>query len=613
MNTNLLAIDNMFASTIGAVPAPAKPAAVKKSKQSSPTSLDNTPFTNARGTITTDNTLVEPHKRLNKEPRRQFSRTLRKEITAKVPQKANGSRNTEKQKPSSCPAAQPSIVQLWLAQYSLNAKHGKEGVARKVGPKAGYELAQLLANARPDRSPSGAGKTARPHKNEPVLIIDQKQIGLKAASPNTSKRPLITDTLSTDTPSTDTPSNEGKNANRIQMPNTRPLAARGLTNQQSGKGLTLKALVDAHTRIATVSEKPAIVPALNASGSQKTPPLAGKELTPEVLADADGKTSTASEKPAIAGKPVVPGGQKVPAPNPSSPPVQDKSSGLQSQLAGIGPGKSPLIAEKAVNNEAAAGQPSRDGTPRLSEPPADDGIEQGDNSPGNPAPQKLHHAQLRVSTGQTKDRGSSASNNNSNSGFEQVLSDNNAATSIAEQTSAFPEAAKTDNLPVQTSPSEVSASITEKILESIYSSSSQQAGTQQISIRLHPPELGKVFVKFEQQEGQITGLLEVSRAQTRYEVERALPHIIQNLADCGIQIKRLEVMLTDQSEQQSYRDQSLQDGLFQQHPDFPEGGNPDNPGAIGADEPGIGGNDSSYQDSLEPQMQITANSINVLI
>ena len=107
--------------------------------------------------------------------------------------------------------------------------------------------------------------------------------------------------------------------------------------------------------------------------------------------------------------------------------------------------------------------------------------------------------------------------------------------------------------------------------------------------------------------------MEVSRIQTRYEVERALPHIIQNLADCGIPIKRLEVMLTDQSEQQPYRDQSLQDGSFQQHPDFPEGGNPNNPGTVGDNEPAIGVNDSSYQDSLEPQMQITDNSINVLI
>lgn len=601
MNTNLLTISNMFAGTSGAVPAPAKPAAIKKSEQFSPPTLDNT--TNARGTETVDNTLVNPHNRPSKEPPRGFSHTLRKEITTKVPQKAKDSRNAKTLNLTRSPAVQPSIVQLWLAQYSLNAEHGKEGVARKVEPKAGYELAQLLTNLKPDKFPPGAGKTAKPHKNEPVLIINQKQIGLKAAPPNTSKAPLATDT----------PSNEGKNANRIQMPNTRPLATRGLTNQQSGKGLTLKALVDAHSTIATASEKPAIVPTLNASGSQKTPALAGEEFAPEVLADADGKTSTASEKPAIAGKPVVPGGQKVPAPNPSSPPVQDKSSGLQSQLARIGPEKSPLIAEKAVNNEAVAGQPSRGGTPRLSELPANDGIEQGDNSPGNPAPQKLHHPQIQVSTGQTKDRGSSASNNNSNSGFEQIVSSDNAATSITEQTSAFSEAVKTDNLPAQTSPGDVSASITEKILESIYSSSSQQAGTQQITIRLHPPELGKVFIKFQEQENQITGLLEVSRTQTRYEVERALPHIIQNLADCGIQIKRLEVMLTDQSEQQPYRDQSLQDGSFQQHPDFPEGGNPDNPGVVGDNEPAIGGNDSSYQDSLEPQMQITDNSINVLV
>jgi flagellar hook-length control protein FliK len=225
----------------------------------------------------------------------------------------------------------------------------------------------------------------------------------------------------------------------------------------------------------------------------------------------------------------------------------------------------------------------------------------------------LHNLQLQVSTGQIKEHGSSASNNKSDSGFEQIISANNTATFIEDQSSLFSDTATTDNLFVQASSSDFSASITKQILESIHNPSSQQSGTQQITIRLNPPELGKVFIKFEEQENQITGLLEVSKAQTRYEVEQRLPHIIQNLADSGIQVKRLEVTLTAQSEQQSYRDESLQDGTFQEHHEFSQENNPDNLGTIGTNELVIGVNSNSYQDDLEPQMQITDNSINILI
>jgi len=558
----------MCANTSGAVPVVGKPVAVNKSEQFPPTSPDNAPSIDSLGTISIDNALVKPQNGPNKEAPRQFSHTLRKEITTKVPQKANGSRNAKKQNLTLSVALQPSIVQLWLAQYSQNIEHGKKGIARKVEPKAGYELAQKLTDLRPDRFPSGAGKTAKPHKNEPLLMIDQCQIGPKAASPKTSNALLAVDA----------PPNQGGNTSTIQSSNRTLLITKGLISQENGK-----------------------------------------ELLPETLVDAGSKTTTASKKPAIAGKPVVGDGRKVPTLNPSIPPVQDKSPGIQSQLAGLGPEKSLLLAEKAVclkTNPAQQGQVVSDpladnGMPANNGIRKGDSIRKGDNSPGNHAFQKLHRPQLQVSTGQIKDRDSSASNNSSNSGFEQIISANNAQSAIVEQSSAFPEGAKTDNLPSQTSPSTNSASITEQILESIHSSLRQ--GDQQISIRLNPPELGKVLIEFKQQEHEITGLLEVSKIQTKYEVEQALPQIIQNLADCGIEIKRLEVMLTDQSEQQPYRDQSLRDGSFQQHPDFPEGGNPDNPGAVGDNEPAIGGNDSSYQDSLEPQMQITDNSINVLV
>jgi flagellar hook-length control protein FliK len=538
-----------------------------------------------------------------------------------VPQKAENSGKAAKQNLTQIPAEQPSVVQLWLAEHFLNVEHGKEGVAQKVEPKAGYELAQLLVNSREQKSPYGAGKATRPQTTKPDQIIDQKQTCPEATSPKTSEQPLITETTT----------NKGENANRIKIPDTRPLPAKGLDYEKSGEGFTLQPLIRARHRMTTADGKPEDVPVSNIFASRQKPALAGEGLTPKALVDASVEITNVIQKQAVAGKPDVPAVVKKPLSNSENLPVQDKPSGLQPQPVEIGlkqftqnagegidkrtnpTQQGQIFIGASTDDNATAVQPRRPGAPQLTRPLADDSIEQGDNLQGKSASQQLNHSQFHVSAGQTKDRGSSVSVNNSDSGFEQVLSCNNTETYIEEQTSIFPEAVKTDNLPTQTSPGGVSASITEQILESIQSSSSQQAGTQQITIRLHPPELGKVFIKFEEQENQLTGLVEVSKAKTRYEVEQALPQIVQNLADCGIQIRRLEVMLTDQNGQQSYGDELLQNGLFQQHHDLPEWDNPDQPGAIGANEPGIFENNSNYQDGLGPQMQITAESINILI
>jgi len=93
---------------------------------------------------------------------------------------------------------------------------------------------------------------------------------------------------------------------------------------------------------------------------------------------------------------------------------------------------------------------------------------------------------------------------------------------------------------------DVSKDISEQIIESIQTFLRQ--ADKQITIRLNPPELGQVFVRFQEREAEITGLLEVSKAEIRYEIEQALPQIIRTLADYGVAIKRLDVLLIDQPE-----------------------------------------------------------------
>jgi hypothetical protein len=56
--------------------------------------------------------------------------------------------------------------------------------------------------------------------------------------------------------------------------------------------------------------------------------------------------------------------------------------------------------------------------------------------------------------------------------------------------------------------------------------------------------------------------MEVSKPQTRFEIEQTLPQIIRNLADSGIHIRRFEVMLSNEGQtgQGSLGNQSMQSG-----------------------------------------------------
>jgi len=497
------------------------------------------------------------------------------------------------QSPTSNKAEQPGIVQSWLAQHPL-VEHGKKGVARKMGPRAGYELAQLLAGLRNDKFPPGTGPTAKPVAKEPLITIDKGWLGLKAVLPDSSRNTLVTGTQPA----------ERKNAEKIQVSTKTLITAKGLINQQGGKELDSEALT-ADSKTTTIGEKPTITGTSTASGSQKTPVLGGKKLTPETLT-AGSKTAIVGEKTAITDGQTIAGGQKTPLLNDSFQAVQDKSTAARQKVP-VEPEKSALIAEKPTGNKADAPQRSHPDAPGLSGLTDGSGKEQADNPSGKLLLQNLNPAQVQVSTGQTKGPSSSTSGRNSNSNFEQILS-NNAQTPIAEQTSASAQTAKAAG---NASPGNAFANVSEQLQESIHTSLRQ--GDQQLTIQLNPPELGRVFIKFQEQGNQITGLLEVDRAQTRYEIEQALPQIIRNLAECGVQIKRLEVVLTSQQEQHAFKDPSLtaeQDDWSGQQAGA-EGNNP-NPDTFGNDEWLT--DDSSYSGYSGPQEMLIADDfVDVLV
>ena len=102
--------------------------------------------------------------------------------------------------------------------------------------------------------------------------------------------------------------------------------------------------------------------------------------------------------------------------------------------------------------------------------------------------------------------------------------------------------------------------MSKQILESIQSAISQQGQSKELTIRLNPPELGNVCIKFQENQAELTGLLEVSKLQTRTEIEQALPQIIRNLAETGVDVKKIEVVLNDNF--QSYQEAQENDSSF---------------------------------------------------
>jgi flagellar hook-length control protein FliK len=84
-------------------------------------------------------------------------------------------------------------------------------------------------------------------------------------------------------------------------------------------------------------------------------------------------------------------------------------------------------------------------------------------------------------------------------------------------------------------------------------------GDGQVLIRLQPPELGTVVVRFREQGERLDGTLQVERADTRREIEQALPEVVRSLQEAGIGIRRLDVTDGDPPGQDLGRGQPQQD------------------------------------------------------
>ncbi len=559
MSTDMLTVESMFAGGVGAGPASSKPSATSNTNQFVPTPADGLSSANHPEATTTDNECtpaqIEP---ANEQPQK-FRHTLREKIASQTPQEGQDKTEfkTKDSTSGSVPAANPEQPAPTQELAIVSVPPGK-GTAAKMD-----NLCQQPEAVKTPNKLTELTATPQTHKSPPVLsqalnLATTESGELTSPKPETKNELLLTIDQGQ--------AGEAENAGKMQASDKTPVATENLTNQ------------------------PPFLSSTEDKGAQ--------ELTTEAP-NTISKTITGDEKTAILDVKLS---------------VHENDTSQIQHKMSVVPEKFALTAEKPADNKTDIGQQNHDTVSQnaakcepaqiLSESSPGSGKKPqfaGDNASDDSILQKLNTTHVQVCTGQTKDHGNSAAENNANSDFEQIPFHNTAQTPVTEQSFFSSQATKTTD---SVSTDDVSTSIGTQIQEHIHSSLRQ--GDQQITIRLNPPELGKVSVRFQEQEGQITGLLEVSKTQTRYEIEHALPQIIRNLQDSGIPIKRLEVVLTDQSEQPAHKDQSLQDGSYQPQT-FSEGNHPHNTTADGWVT-----NDDSHPDILEPQVQITDNRIDML-
>ncbi len=163
-------------------------------------------------------------------------------------------------------------------------------------------------------------------------------------------------------------------------------------------------------------------------------------------------------------------------------------------------------------------------------------------------------SQTGTASGESKNGQLLNSNENPKEQMEVSIATGSDSTSFSQRVSAQQEAGATNS--DLATPKGASQSVSDQILDSVRASLA--GGEKQVTVRLNPPELGAVTVRFQEQGEQIRAVLEVSRSDTRQEVERAMPDVLRTLQESGVQIRRVEVVLSDQSGNKDLTKESFQ-------------------------------------------------------
>ncbi|TKJ34881.1 MAG: hypothetical protein CEE38_17125, partial [Planctomycetes bacterium B3_Pla] len=187
MGANLLTIGDMLAGITAKASALPKsdasgegtPFSVTAGHKPSPveTAKPKTPYNN------TDTNTADARSKSIGEPPKDFSQALREEAKSEAPQKTQNSPRLKGQGPGFNAAQQPDIVQAWRAMNSAPVEQSRDGAATRIEPKAGRQLAELIAAAKAEKSPPAIGKAAQSVEIKPLPTTDKGPLGLNSVSP----------------------------------------------------------------------------------------------------------------------------------------------------------------------------------------------------------------------------------------------------------------------------------------------------------------------------------------------------------------------------------------------------------------------------------------------
>jgi len=404
--------------------------------------------------------------------------------------------------------------------------------------------------------------------------------------------------------------------------NKTAVASKATTDRASNQEVTSEGIAG-NSRIALAGEKPVVTdePTVlpSAETTVSTEPVvistlvsnqqnqhSGREpirKTPNT----GGKTAIQSEQSAVRNNLSAPDSSKTQLSN--TPSVAASEQPGRSQQKVLIAQQSPIpTSERTTPHKADAGQKDHRGKTELFHLPEKNGVRLENLSVRSVA-QKISRHQVQLSATKAENSNNVLTHQGHKPDIEpgeQVLPGENVQPGATEQSPASPASAAFAKIAGN---GESGDSVGGQIQESIHRSF--RSGSQQIVVRLNPPELGRVAIKFAEQGDDISGLLQVDKPQTRDQIQQALPEIIQNLQDSGIAVKRLEVVLTNQQEQQTSRDQSTEAGQdsFSGQQGSP---NPESQRSNGTYDQWLVNNDYVIEHG-EPQMQFTDNAINMLV
>jgi flagellar hook-length control protein FliK len=596
MDTNLLTIDNMLftGATSLKIPSITKPTLSANTTRVSQAPDNTLPHTNTPETITADNISSNPRKEIISKPRDDFNQTLRKTVKAELSQK-----DQTKIKPDTDDQLAKLIANLKDSKSKPNIEHAHKSVEiiPLVNPNKNQFGIEIIAQ---DKS-EGQRELKNVIKN-PVINKNILQTSLLNTSKGISKaviQPV-----------------KSKNYKEISTSKNIVVTKKASTNVENNKKPISQVIFTANDNKTLDNEKVCILDSSVVADNTKSP-ITGQKADPITIIDDDSKTIKSDKN--LMDKSVIHTNEKTsvlnatektPAKNTNFSQSQNKITELDSQPIETVPEKSKPNAEITTNNKTTQ-------TEIISETSNNKDKEipnKANKFLDNSIVRDSNITDVKISINQTKRNDTSTFNNNSHFDSEQTPSQNNPLTSVTELSPNPTEGTKTFEYPSQNLPNNTSVEIGKQVLESIHNSYTQEGRNQQITVQLNPPELGKVLIKFQEQDSQITGLLEVSKTQTRVEIEQLIPQIVRSLQESGIQIKRFDVTLTqgEQSGQGSLKEQTLQNGFAQQQgsADSYTGRNNPNTGEINE----WFNNNISYRNISELEKSlIDDGSINMLI